>query len=159
MQLTEEQFAALRQKAEEDYKQIGTVLCPFLHDDVHFNSEGFEHLLFKAFGVTRSREEQYMRLKLVPLAVRVLKQSHTMQEYSEERRFERVRSNGVWQKALKLVKYYGFVAIINNALIKVIVKEVEGRNKHFYSIIPRWREDIIKGNKKRVLHRGNPEED
>jgi hypothetical protein len=47
---------------------------------------------------------------------------------------------------------------MNNVLVKVVVREIEGRQKNFHSIIPKWR--IDKNNPgKRILHSGNPEED
>ncbi|MBU6447265.1 hypothetical protein KGQ24_00280 [Patescibacteria group bacterium] len=159
MQFSDEQFNKVRAKAEQDYKAVGKIRCPYFNEDISFNSEGLSHILFKSWNTARSRDDQYVRLRLLPLAVRVIKTSHTLQEYFETKRFERIRSNGNWQKQLKRVRYYGFVAIINNALIKVIIREVEGGQKHFYSLIPRWRFEENNGNKKRVLHRGNPEED
>ena len=73
--------------------------------------------------------------------------------------FVRVQSNSKWTKELKLVKYYIFMAVLNNVLVKIIVREIEGRNKNFYSIIPKWRTEIKEGQHKRILYTGNLEED
>ena len=152
-------FEQVRKTAEGNYKSIGKVKCPYLDDDVHFNAEGFEHILYKKWDTPRSKQEQYTRLKLLPLAVKVISQSHTLQEYNENKTFIRVQSNSKWNKELKLLRYYIFMAIINNVLVKVVVREIEGRNKNFYSIIPKWRTEVKTGERKRILYTGNPEED
>ncbi|MDR3643331.1 MAG: hypothetical protein P4L74_06950 [Candidatus Doudnabacteria bacterium] len=159
MEIDLPKFEKIRQEAEVAYKLIVKVKCPYFNDFVHFNSEGFEHLLFKKWNVTRPREDQYMRLRLLPLAVKVLTLSHTMQEYKEAQVFVRRKSNSVWKQAMKPVKYYAFSAIINNALIKVIVRQVDNGQRNFYSLIPKWRFEEKNGNKKRITHSGNPEED
>ncbi len=159
MEISKEKFNKVLEKAEKEYKEIGQVRCPYLEDIVHFNSEGFQHILYKKGTIKRNEQDQYVRLCLLPLAKKVISRSHTLQQYYQERRFERVQSNSKWNHEMKLVKYYAFMAIINNALIKVIVKEIEGRNKNFYSIIPKWQEVFREGEKQKILHTGNPEEE
>jgi hypothetical protein len=46
---------------------------------------------------------------------------------------------------------------MNNIRVKVIVKEVLGGEKHFWSIIPFWGIDKI--SSRRILHSGDPEND
>ena len=58
---------------------------------------------------------------------------------------------------MKEVIFYEFIAVLENVRVKVIVKEVTGGGKHFWSIIPYW--DIDVGNSRRILHSGNPELD
>ncbi|MEK7161692.1 MAG: hypothetical protein AAB729_03315 [Patescibacteria group bacterium] len=157
--IDKEKLDQIKKASEEEYKRITKVRCPYLNGDVHFNAEGFEHLLYKKWDSPRSKEEQYTRLKLLPLAVKVISQSHTLQEYNESKMFVRVQSNSKWTKELKLVKYYIFMAVLNNVLVKIIVREIEGRNKNFYSIIPKWRTEIKEGQHKRILYTGNLEED
>jgi len=157
--LDEIKFNKAKEKAEQFYKGIDKVKCPFLNDLVHFNADGFEHVLFKSWNTPRSRQDQYVRLSLLRLAVQVISKSYTLQEYKECKRFERVQTNSKWNKEMKLVRYYTFMAILNNALIKVVIKEVEGRNKNFYSIIPKWRIENKDGQKNKLLYTGNPEED
>jgi hypothetical protein len=160
MEFTDEKFESLKLLAQEQYKQIGKVYSPYLKLDVHFNSEGFEHILFKKWDVPRARQDQYMRLKLLPLSVKIIAQSRTLQEYFEQRQFVRTRPNNKWTKEMKLVKYYIFSSVVSSFLVKIIVRHIEGGQPHFYSIIPKW---VIHkdrdGKTKRLLHRGNPEED
>ncbi|MBI4994483.1 hypothetical protein HZC21_02455 [Candidatus Peregrinibacteria bacterium] len=160
MDISEEKFETVRKRAEEEYVRIGTVRCPYLQDEVHFNRVGFEHLLFKEWNKTRSRIEQYVRLKLLKLAPLVLSKSHTLQEYDERRMFVRQKINTRWESRVKLVRYYVFVAIINDARIKIIVKEIEGGSKIFYSLYPSWKVVVdVNGEKKKRFFTGDPETD
>lgn len=50
------------------------------------------------------------------------------------------------------------VAIINRHRIKIIIKEIQGGKKFFWSLIPFWktRKDAMNGDKK-ILHEGDLE--
>ena len=87
----------------------------------------------------------------------MLKKSHTVQGIWETKKFEQQKTNNRWENVLKTVRFFEFIAVLHNIRIKVIVKEVEGGEKHFWSVIPFW--GIDKTNSKRVLHSGNPEHD
>ncbi len=61
---------------------------------------------------------------------------------------------------MKVVRYYVFVAIINEARIKVIIKEIEGGVKFFYSLYPSWKVTLdINGQKKKKFYSGDLESD
>src|SRR3989344_417689 len=107
--------------------------------------------------VARPREDQYSRLKLVHLAPEVLKLSKTVQGIWNTQCFETQKTNSRWKRSLKNVTFYEFMAVLNNVRVKVIVKEVLGGEKHFWSVIPFW--GIDKDKSKRVLHSGDPEND
>jgi hypothetical protein len=40
---TEEEFESVKSKAEEDYKKIANVQCPYLESKVQFNTMGLDH--------------------------------------------------------------------------------------------------------------------
>jgi len=75
----------------------------------------------------------------------------------------RQRINSRWEKRRKLVRYYAFVAIVGAAKdcrIKVIIKEIEGGSKMFWSLYPSWKvvaDDA--GNKHKALFVGDHEQD
>lgn len=104
------------------YKNIGKIWCPFLNDYVYFNSSGFRHLIFRHWRKRRTIHQQYLRFKFLPLAPQILSKSHTLQEYREKGKF----------------KYYGFVSIIGKVRLKIIVKQINGGIKFFYSLFPFW---------------------
>ena len=160
MEIDEGKFESVRRAAEEEYAKIGKVRCPYLQDEVHFNRVGFEHLLFKEWNKSRSRLEQYVRLKLLRLAPLVVSRSHTLQEFDERKMFVRQKINSRWESHMKLVRYYAFVAIINEARLKVIVKGVDGGAKLFYSLYPSWKVITdVSGQSRKKFFTGNPEVD
>lgn len=150
-------FNAVKANAEAFYKSIGKVRCPYFQEEIAFNAKGLRHLKFKSDQQARSREEQYARLKLIYLAPEVLKKSHTLQGVWQTRRFEEIKTNSRWERLMKEVVFYEFIAVLHNVRIKVIVKEAQGGKKHFWSVIPYW--GIDKMSSKRVLHSGDLEYD
>lgn len=157
MTLDLENFEEVRLKGEELYKALNDVLCPYFKQKVSFNAQGLEHLKFKKQRKARPQQDQYMRFKLLHLAPIVLKTSATLQGIWETKNFERTRLHSKTELVLKKVTYYEFVAVIEKVRVKVIVKEIEDRNKFFWSIIPYW--GVDKNTQKRKLHSGYPEED
>ena len=158
MEFTKANFDSTKSQAEEYYKTIGEVFCPYLQSKVSFNIKGLDHIKFKEWGKVRSTQDQYVRLRLLKTAPQILKQSYTLQEFFETNRLERQKINSRWENRMINVKYYGFVAIINKHRLKVIVKEIQGGNKFFWSLIPFWKvgKNVINHNKK-ILHEGDLE--
>lgn len=159
-----ERFDKVKKEAEEFYKQIGEIYCPYLRGKVTFNTKGLEHLKFKGKNRARLVADQYIRLKLLKLAPQIIEKSHTLQDFYETKKFEQQKMNSRWENRLTKVTYYGFVAIINQARIKIIIKETEGGNKFFWSLIPFWKNNQKNsGNNnlpnKKILHAGDMEGD
>jgi len=156
----EQDFQDVKDRAESFYENIGQVFCPYFKDEIAFNSKGLRHLKFKSDRQARSRKDQYSRLKLLNFAPEVLKQSYTLQGIWKTKTFEEYKTdstNSQWTRILKEVVFYEFVAVLNQVRVKIIVKEVLGGKKHFWSVIPFW--GIKKENSTRILHSGNPEID
>ena len=153
----EADFETTKSKAEEFYSNIGSVRCPYFNDNITFNAKGIRNLKFKSDEVARPREDQYSRLKLIYLAPEVLKLSRTVQGIWHTKRFEKQKTHSSWETVLKDISYYEFMAVLENVRIKVIIKEVFGGEKHFWSVIPFW--GIDRSSSTRILHTGNPEND
>jgi hypothetical protein len=137
------------------------VRCPFFQSDVHFNTKGWEHLIFKEWNKTRPIGDQYSRLRHIKLAPEVISNSKTLQGIWTTQKFERVKKkDGAWQKVLKLTTYYEFIAVMEShgskVRVKVIAKQVDGGERYFFSIIPFW--GTTKAGE-RVMHSGNPKND
>jgi hypothetical protein len=155
-------FEKIKKVAEDVYKNVEYVECPFLRRKIKFNTKGLDHIKFKAWNKTRLVSDQYMRFKFLKLAPEILKRTGTLQEFVEKNSFERVRSDSKWNKKMVPVKYYGFVAILNYKIkVKVVVKEVVGGEPYFWSIIPFWKtkNDDINNIIKKVFHEGDLEND
>ena len=153
----EKDFLKVKNEAEKFYKRIGDIYCPYFKEKIAFNTKGLKHLKFKANRQARPEKDQYSRLKLIHLTPEVLKESHTLQGIWQIRRFEVQKMNSRWERVMKDVTYYEFIAVIDTIRIKVIIKQVFGGEKHFWSVIPFW--GIDKVTSKRILHSGNLEND
>lgn len=153
----EQDFEKVRGNAEALYATIIKVACPYFGSDVAFNAKGLRHLKFKSDRQARPHKDQYSRLKLIRYAFKVLKLSKTVQGIWSVKRFEEQKTNSRWEQVIKEVVYYEFIAVLDSVRVKVIVKEVKGGEKHFWSIIPFWK--IDKNTRRRILHSGDPEHD
>jgi len=152
-----ERFREIKKRAESKYRNFENVNCPYLKEKVNFNTKGLDHIKFKRWNKTRSIDDQYMRLKLIEYAPKIIEKSYTLQGYSEISEFEHKKINSRWERILLNVKYYEFVAVLDGIRIRVIVKYVPGGEKYFWSIIPFWKMDRSKMEK--ILHDGKPSED
>jgi hypothetical protein len=150
------EFETVRSNAEALYKSIGSVFCPYFKEKVNFNVEGLGHIKFKAWNKARSQRDQFMRLKLIRLAPEILKDSKTLQGIWETQLPIRRKRHGHWEKVFTPVAYYEFIAVLEGRRVKVIVKQIQGGEKFFWTMIPFWRMDKFN---RRILHSGNPELD
>ena len=160
MEFTLEQFIECKKIAETFYETLIKIKCPYFNDFVYSNNKGLEHLRFKRWNKTRSQQDQYVRFRHIKLAKNIIENSKTLQAFSTKRQLERIKINSKWQQVIKTVTYYEFIAVMEShgslVRVKVIVKELEGGEKFFWSIIPFWG---TKGNGERILTNGNPEID
>ena len=74
-----------------------------------------------------------------------------MQGIEQTTEWERRRRHGRWEKLLIPVTYYEFIAVIEQRRFKVIVKQLPGGKRIFWSLIPFWRQSE-QGT--RLLHDG-----
>lgn len=153
----EQDFEKVRNDAETFYATIDKIRCPYFGEEIAFNAKGLRHLKFKSDRRARPHNDQYSRLKLISYAPEVLKLSRTLQGIWPKKCFEMQKTNSRWEHVLKDVIFYEFITVLDNVRIKIIVKEVAGGEKHFWSVIPHWR--IDKTNSKRILYSGDPEND
>jgi len=146
----------IRKKSEEIYHDINSVYCPYFEEEIIFNSKGLRHIKFKNRYTARNRSDQYMRFKNIQFAPIILEKSSTLQEYKVISTLVKVKRGHKKEILLKKTKFYGFIAIIDDngftKRLKIIIKEVEGGKKHFWSIVPFW-----KSNKELKIHSGDPE--
>ena len=157
IEFTAEEFKQVKEKGEDLYKSFDQVYCTYFKEEVSFGAQGLEHLKFKRREKARPDKDQYMRFKLLYLAPEILKSSHTLQGILETKKFERVRVHSRTDTILKLVIYYEFIAVMKRNRVRVIVKQIDGGQKFFWSIVPFWGMNIK--TMARILHDGIPEED
>lgn len=111
------------------YKKIGSVACPILRETVYFNSDGFEHLLYKGNRKPRKLNERYMKLKCLEYVPEVIKKADVI---SETRQSEK-RIKG----KLKKVTFHELIYKIKEGTqIRVVVEKVGNGKLHFLSVMP-----------------------
>lgn len=149
----------LRESAQKFYSEIGNVFSPALKEKIYFLSEGFNHIIFKSHRRERERPSQILRFKLLPLAVTLLKESTTYQEFEETLKEFDAKSYKKRIRKSKSVKYWGIIAIIDGRKIKVIVRKIGDGAMHFWSIVPAWVTNTYRDTKFFTTMKGNPDED
>ena len=157
MKVSKEKFTKEKIKAEKLYKDIGSIRCPYFEEDISFNAKGLEHLKFKRKNHARLVDDQFIRLRLLHLAPKILKLSRTVQGVSNRSVIELLRINNRNEHKMVNAKYFEFVAVLDGVRTRVVVKQIENSPKYFWSIIPFWKMNKENGNRK--IHSGNPEED
>ena len=146
-----------RTKGEWLYKTISLAYCPYLKENIAFNSKGLEHLKYHKHGKARNGEDQKRRFRILHLAPRVISESRTLQGISRQQVFERVRIHNRTETRLVGAVFYEFIAVMDNTRVKVIVKSVENGEKYFWSIFPYWK--FNKRSNSRELFTGSPDND
>ena len=153
-------YEKLRGDAQKFYSGIGKIFSPAFNQDVYFNAEGFNHIIFKGARSERERPSQVLRFKLLPLAAKLVKTSTTYQEFEETLKEFEVKSFKKRVKKSKPVQYWGIVAIIDGRKIKVILRKIgENGIMHFWSIVPAWTTNKYRDIKFYATMKGNPDED
>ena len=75
-----DKYQRQKEKAEEIFRKIKSVLCSYFESEVIFNADGWHHLRYSARR-ERNKEEQLLKFNLLPLAIKIIKKSGTLQEY------------------------------------------------------------------------------
>lgn len=125
----------LSARTKTTYLSFGKVFCPILNKTIVFNSKGFHHLHYKSDGTARKIPEKIHKLRLVPLAIPVIK--NAIEIYGERTiKMARSRKKG---KAKIMAKQYALEAIVGRKKpikVRVIILETENsENPIFWSIM------------------------
>jgi len=131
-------YPEIRKDSKELYNTFLKVFSPALGQHIHFTSNGFNHLIYKSAKKERDKKTQILRFDLIKKAKIILERSTTFQEFEEEMEYTRVNRHGKYQSVNLVVKYWGFVAIIDKFRVKVVVRQVGNSKAEFYSVIPAW---------------------
>jgi hypothetical protein len=132
-------YETIKQKARDFYSSYEKVSCPALGNEyVHFTAEGFNHLIYKGKKKERDQRVQKMKFDLLEKAYEIIEVSTTFQEYEESYEFIKIQKYGKKSQENRLIKCWGFVAMIRKFRVKVVVRQVGNGKKEFYSVIPAW---------------------
>ncbi len=77
-----------------------------------------------------------IRFALLPLVIDLTKLSTTYQEYEEVMREVGIQRYGKYTREMRLVRYWGIIAIINNRKVKVVLRKIGNGQIIYWSVIP-----------------------
>lgn len=130
----EDSYEEARKGAKSFYAKVGRVSCSVLNGEtVVFNSIGFRHLL-RGRGVFRPRAEQRRRFALLPYAVNMIKNPGTRVVYQPRMTTHLINWRGKKTLVASRVDFWIFTAKQRDRVIKVIVRQFRGKEKHFFSV-------------------------
>lgn len=152
-------YEKIREDSQKFYSSVGKVFSPALSCEICFLAEGFNHIIFKGSRSEREKSSQILRFKLLPLAIKLTKLSTTFQEFEESLKEFDVKIFKKIVRKIKVVKYWGIIAIINARKIKVIIRKIGDGSAHFWSVIPDWATSAYRDIKMFPTMKGNPDED
>jgi hypothetical protein len=136
MEVDADRFRTAKEKAHAIYTTQSSVWCPYFKTQIVLNSDGFHHLQFSARR-ERNKREQLLKLRLVPLALRIIRDSGTVQEYRKLLGpIGKPSARG--SVAMKEIEYWGFIGIVGEKHIKVraVLRRVGTGNITFWSVMP-----------------------
>ena len=149
-------FEEKKNRAKQLYFDQKTIYSPYFKEHIILNSDGFHHLQF-SYRKERNTREQLLKFRLMPMAFEIIRKAGTLQEYRKILSPVGNRSVKNDSVAMRLVEYWGFVAIIGSRdlKIKVILRRVGDGNIIFWSVMPYSK---IKNGKQRLFSEGIEDE-
>lgn len=126
-----------KEKARQIYDSRRTIFSPFFKRDIILNSDGFHHLRYSARR-ERNKSKQILKFTLLPLGLKIIRTATTLQEYRKLLSPVGEKSKRDSSVAMKLIEWWGFVAIFIEQEIKVrvVLRKVGEGNIHFWSVMP-----------------------
>jgi hypothetical protein len=135
----EEKYLQEKENAHEFFTANPTMRSAAL-GKIKLNADGFFHLTHKDLHHKRDKKNQMKRFELLKYLKQILEGMKFYQEYLEDRTLVKVKRNKTILLETKLVRYWAFVAIINDRIrVKVILKKIGEGSIFFWSIIPSWK--------------------
>ncbi|MCX6716513.1 MAG: hypothetical protein NTV72_01160 [Candidatus Taylorbacteria bacterium] len=108
---------------DKEYSKNKETHCPALGNElVYFNHEGLRHLKRKGEKI-RPINDQIRRFYLLSYAMNIISNSQIISNY---------RTN-IDKKGVK-IQFWTLSKIIKNRNVKIVIRQVENRPKHFFSI-------------------------
>ena len=126
----------IKDRTQKLFQDTKSIYCPFFQDRVVLNSDGLHHLQFSARR-ERNQAEQRLKFSLVPLGLKVIAKSGTIQEYRKEMVAIGKKDSRGYEK-MKQAEYWGLVAIVKDCSLKirVVLRRIGDGNITFWSIMP-----------------------
>ncbi len=137
MEINQEFFIKVKERAESLYLAKKEIYCPYFQKKIILNSDGFHHLQFSSRR-ERTKNEQFLKFRLLPLALGIVEKSGTIQEYRKILMPIGKKSKQDGFVKMKEVEFWGLVAIVGekSRKIKTILRRVGDGNIIFWSVMP-----------------------
>jgi len=124
-----------KRRAKDIYTKIGRIKCPALGNDyISFSRSGFNHLVRKG-RIPRTRNEQKRRFVLVPHIEKIVKNPEAKIFYKQEIVKYKTNRHGEDVLIESKADFWAFVENIKSCSVKVIIRQLNGRDKHFFSVM------------------------
>lgn len=128
-------YEKAKQQAKQIYSKIGRIKCSALSEEyVFFTSAGFNHILRKG-RIPRTRNEQKRRFTLIPYVENIIKNPVAKIVYRKETVKEKVNRHGEKVLIESAAHFWTFVDKIDDCVVKVVIRQLENKNKHFFSVM------------------------
>lgn len=119
------------------------IFCPILDCKVRFTTKNFKHLIYKDWKHKRSSQEIKMRSICFLSVEKIIKKSHTYQEFLVEEWMVKIKKHWKKIKEKRIVSYYWLVAVVQNRQwshrIRVVIKKSEWfEHAEYLSVMPAW---------------------
>ena len=134
----DEKYIELKNRAKEIFTKNPTIHCPYFGQEITLNSDGFHHLQFSDRH-ERNKKEQILKFSLLPLAIKIIRKTATLQEYRKGVLQVGQKSHRDGLTLLKQVEYWGFVAIVGEKKqlkIRVVLRRIGDGKIIFWSVMP-----------------------
>lgn len=108
-------------KAKSTYFSLPKqIFCPAFQEEVHIDRIGWEHIMK---GKERRQEEIQQRIRNFGYIPQLLQKSFFYQDHQKM-----VKKSGI-------IYFYSVQGVINNKIIRLIIRQIGAQRKHFYSLI------------------------
>ncbi|MFA5936305.1 MAG: hypothetical protein WC822_00295 [Candidatus Paceibacterota bacterium] len=156
MEINQESFIKIKEKVEKLYLDKKEIYCPYFQKRIILNSDGFHHLQFSSRR-ERNKNEQFLKFRLTPLALKIIEKSGTIQEYRKILMPVGKKSKKDGFVKMKEVEFWGLVAIMGekSKKIKTILRRVGDGNIIFWSVMPYSK---IKNGEQKIFTEGIEED-
>lgn len=142
------EYEQLKLKAKKIYSKIGEIPSPaFNNEYVAFTNKGFTHLIRKGRN-PRPRSEQKRRFLLIPYAEQIIKNPKATILYRSSETKYYINRYGQKILTTSTAHFWTFVDIIKGTKIKVVVRQLNQGQRHFFSIMGNNQKMRLKKNKK-----------
>ncbi len=156
MEINQESFLKIKEKAEKLYLSKKEIYCPYFQKRIILNSDGFHHLQFSSRR-ERNKNEQFLKFCLLSFALEIIEKSGTIQEYRKILMPIGKKSKRDGFIKMKEVEFWGLVAIIGekSKKIKATLRRVGDGNITFWSVMPYSK---IKNGEQKIFTEGIEED-